>query len=349
MNAESERHRARLRWGTLSEETGEAGLVCRRCGISRPTLRKWGRRFQDEGGAGLSSRSRRPHHSPARVTGPDEVASIIKLRKERNLRPKGIQSELLSEEGRAFSTATNWKVVNRFDLDRVRAPKRPLGPKRCVCPTPAQLDTLQVSSGRIQFTAIDDCTRMRVLGLYDRKTAANTVRFLEGRTLEEVPFPIHRIQTDRGGEFFALTFQKALKHQRIKFRPTRPRSPHLNGNPNRLTDGNSGPRSTLPAANWSGSWTNGSTSTPGICPPLRPQGPNLLRAVLRSPLAHSLAGGCDRWVRSDLRTLPGAKPLPGLKGPESERMAVISTDCPCLTSHSRIHDTTSTPTRPERS
>ena len=232
MKAESERHRARLRWVTLFAETGDAGLVCRRCGISRPTLRKWWRRFQDEGEAGLSSRSRRPHHSPARVIGPDEVTSIIKLRKERNLGPKGIQSELLRVEGRTFSTATIWKVLNRLGLDRVRAPKRPLSPKRYARPTPGdrvQLDTMQVSSGRVQFTAIDDCTRMRVLGLYERKTAANAVRFLEERVLEEFPFPIQRIQTDRGGEFFALTFQKALKHQRIKFRPIRPRSPHLNG------------------------------------------------------------------------------------------------------------------------
>ena len=31
----------RLQWVRLYEETGNAGLVCHRCGISRPTLRKW--------------------------------------------------------------------------------------------------------------------------------------------------------------------------------------------------------------------------------------------------------------------------------------------------------------------
>ena len=45
----------------------------------------------------------------------------------------------------------------------------------------------------------------------------------------EFPFPIQRIQTDRGGEFFGLPFQQALRHYCIKFRPNRPRSPHLNG------------------------------------------------------------------------------------------------------------------------
>lgn len=33
--------RARLAWVLLYEETGDAGLTCLRCGISRPTLRLW--------------------------------------------------------------------------------------------------------------------------------------------------------------------------------------------------------------------------------------------------------------------------------------------------------------------
>jgi len=36
----------RLLWIRLYEEPGDAGFVCRRCGISRPTLRKWWRRFR---------------------------------------------------------------------------------------------------------------------------------------------------------------------------------------------------------------------------------------------------------------------------------------------------------------
>src|ERR1044072_1195383 len=48
----------RLGWIRLYEQVGNAGLVCRRCGISRPTLRKWWRRFQQHGDKGLSSKSR---------------------------------------------------------------------------------------------------------------------------------------------------------------------------------------------------------------------------------------------------------------------------------------------------
>jgi len=49
------------------------------------------------------------------------------------------------------------------------------------------------------------------------------------RLLEEMPFPIQRIQTDRGLEFFAEAVQRRLMEWGIKFRPTKPRSPHLNG------------------------------------------------------------------------------------------------------------------------
>jgi transposase-like protein len=45
--------KARLAWVELYAKTGDAGLVCRRCGISGPTLHKWWRRYQAEGKAGL--------------------------------------------------------------------------------------------------------------------------------------------------------------------------------------------------------------------------------------------------------------------------------------------------------
>src|SRR3954469_12759010 len=54
MDAEA---RTRLGWIRLYEQVGDAGLVCRRCGISRPTLRKWWRRYQAEGEAGLGARA----------------------------------------------------------------------------------------------------------------------------------------------------------------------------------------------------------------------------------------------------------------------------------------------------
>ncbi len=75
---------------------------------------------------------------------------------------------------------------------------------------------------------MDDCTRYRVLRVYARRTANNTLDFLD-RVLEEMPFPVQRIQTDRGREFFAVIVQERLKRYGIKFRPNKPASPRLNG------------------------------------------------------------------------------------------------------------------------
>ena len=77
--------RQRLQWVKLYEESGDAGLICRRCGISRPTLRKWWKRCQAQGINGLKSQSRRPHSSPSAKIGPDHEKLILELRSERNL------------------------------------------------------------------------------------------------------------------------------------------------------------------------------------------------------------------------------------------------------------------------
>ena len=64
--------------------------------------------------------------------------------------------------------------------------------------------------------------------LCKRRTAANTMDFIE-QILDEMPFPIQCVQTDRGAEFFAYKVQEMLMEYGIKNRPNKPASPHLNG------------------------------------------------------------------------------------------------------------------------
>jgi transposase-like protein len=45
--------RARRKWVELYAATKNASLVCRRCGISAPALRKWWRRYLAEAEGGL--------------------------------------------------------------------------------------------------------------------------------------------------------------------------------------------------------------------------------------------------------------------------------------------------------
>ena len=71
-------------------------------------------------------------------------------------------------------------------------------------------------------------TRMKVIRVYPNKKADSAVDFL-GEVMDSFPFPVQRVQTDWGIEFFNFKFQEELHEHYIKFRPFKPKSPHLNG------------------------------------------------------------------------------------------------------------------------
>ncbi len=92
----------RLKWIELHEETNNAGLVCLRCGISRPTLRKWYKRYKEKGLDGLQDVSRRPHSSPNTKIDNRIEDLILKLGKDRKLGARRIQNELLRDTNRFY-------------------------------------------------------------------------------------------------------------------------------------------------------------------------------------------------------------------------------------------------------
>jgi len=221
----------RLRWVELYEETGNAGLTCRRCGISRPTLRLWYRRWKSEGIEGLASMSRRPENSPNQKRTNEITTRILKMRRARNLGARRIQSELFREDMLRLSLATIHKVLSDENVKPLRAPPRGQHTKRYSRPIPGervQMDTCKIANGIYQYTAVDDCTRCRVLRIYKRRTAKNTLDFIDA-VIEEMGFAIQRFQTDRGTEFFAYKVQEKLQDYGIMFRPNKPGSPQLNG------------------------------------------------------------------------------------------------------------------------
>ena len=224
--------RRRLSWIAAYQALADAGAVCRRFGISRPTLRKWLRRYEAEGEAGLHDHNRRPHRSPGLKVDKRQEEQILDLRRERRLGVKRIRNEMQRLHEVRLSVATIHKVLVRHDLNVLPTRKRARHkPKRYSRPVPGdrvQMDTCKIRPGLYQFTAIDDCSRFLVAGLAPRRSAATTLAFLD-RVLEEMPFAIQRIQTDRGTEFFAEAVQRRLMAEAIRFRPVRPRSPHLNG------------------------------------------------------------------------------------------------------------------------
>jgi transposase InsO family protein len=223
--------RQRREWVKVYEQTRNAGISCLRCGISRPTFRQWWQRYQSEGLEGLKSRSRRPRSSPKQKIFAHEEERILSLSLERKMGARRIKNELYRHHTTNLSLATIHKVLVRNQVKPLIRKRRAKTWNRYERPIPGervQMDTCKIAPGLYQYTAVDDCTRCMVVGLYPRRTASNTLDFLE-RLFEEMYFPIQRIQTDRGREFFAYKVQEYLMEVGIKFRPIKPRSPHLNG------------------------------------------------------------------------------------------------------------------------
>lgn len=78
-----------------------------------------------------------------------------------------------------------------------------------------------------QFTAIDDCTRIRVLKVFDVCNQRTAIRFFD-EVARRLPFRILVVQTDNGAEFQSQ-FHWHLASLDVRHVYIRPRTPHLNG------------------------------------------------------------------------------------------------------------------------
>jgi transposase len=153
--------RKRLKWIKLYEKTKNASLVCHRCGISPPTLRKWWQRYQAPGEVGLQSQSHKPKTSPNHKVLNQEEQWILTLRRERNLGARRIQHELERLYSCHLSLSTIQKVLQRHRVKPLKRVQQSKGAKRYQKDIPGervQLDTCQIRTGLFQYTAIDDCT-----------------------------------------------------------------------------------------------------------------------------------------------------------------------------------------------
>ena len=218
----------RTKWISIYQQLGNITVAARRCGIARSTLQRWLKRQSVEG---LADKSRRPRQL-ARKKFDDTVENLVlDIRDKFNFGKIRICSHLFQHYQIKTSPATVARILKQNQCEPIKRYRKPQSFIRYSRPVPGdrvQIDVCKIKNGLYQYTAIDDCSRFRVLYTYKRKTATNTVDFLE-RLLEQFPYPIQRIQTDRGREFFAYLFQEKLMEYCIKFRPIKPRSPHLNG------------------------------------------------------------------------------------------------------------------------
>ena len=165
----------------------------------------------------------------------------------------GIYDELITKYGYSRSFSGMYYAAKRLGLGSKHKPKHPRKESRRYpeLTTPGekvQIDVKEVPysclKGAVkrdgkrlyQYTAIDECTRLRFVYGYDEHTPANSVDFLN-RLQQEFVFPVKTIQTDNGTEFTyrfisdtkKCPFEQELATRGINHKLIPPRTPWKNG------------------------------------------------------------------------------------------------------------------------
>jgi transposase InsO family protein len=225
----------------VEEVSGCVAATCRYYGISRNCYYKWLRRYEEEGFEGLKDRSSAPHRSP-KATRADVVEKVLWLRQRYHFGPAKIAMYLHRYHQVTISPSGVWRILHRAGVNRLptsqRYKRRETRWKRYEKQRPGhqlQVDVKFIEPlgqrGRkrryYQYTAIDDCTRLRVLRAYPRNDQMTAIAFID-HVLAKLPFHVDQVQTDNGQEF-GSTFHWHLIDKGIGHIRIRPHTPRLNG------------------------------------------------------------------------------------------------------------------------
>jgi transposase InsO family protein len=223
-----------------SQTTQNVAKTCRYYGISRKTFYKWVRRYEEHGESGLCDQSKRPIHFP-RETSKEVVSKVLYLRQTYHFGAGRISSYLKRYHEITLSSSTVHSILLRHGVNRLPANQRRYDRnkhhwKRYEKQQPGLrvqvdvkfLERIAGSNKRFyQFTAIDDCTRIRVLKIYDRCNQTTAIDFID-EVRRRLPFRILVVQTDNGAEFQSK-FHWHLQDLDIGHAYIKPHTPRLNG------------------------------------------------------------------------------------------------------------------------
>ena len=230
-----------------------------RSGISVRTIRSWKARFKKFGAEGLRSKSRAPKFVANKKDRSGVLAAaLVRLHTtEPGLTHLQTYVALTAEDSKDLVTRS-WiaRTRKRLGLTKKLKVKTNEHKLRYEIPTPGflQIDTKEVAKDDepgetlYQFTAIDECSRVRFLAGSLTKGAAAATKFLEDAVKYFASFGVvvQRAQTDNGTEFtlphnnatlFSYArgdtddaqFTKKCDELGIRHKLIKPRTPQLNG------------------------------------------------------------------------------------------------------------------------
>jgi transposase InsO family protein len=168
------------------------------------------------------------------------VRKILYLRQTYHFGPGRIAAYLQRFHRLVIAASSVHRILARHGLNRLPANQkhRPHGKRwqRYEKPQPGHrlqldvkfLERIPDTKTRLyQFTAIDDCTRIRVLKVFSACNQRTAIQFMDD-VVRRLPFRILVVQTDNGAEFQSR-FHWHLESLDIRHVYIRPRTPHLNG------------------------------------------------------------------------------------------------------------------------
>lgn len=203
--------------------------ACERMGKHRSYYYYWIKRYERGGWRALRDESRRPRRMP-RLSGPEKVTAVVRLRKKTGYGKERLHDEL-KDRGVIIPVATIGKILDREGL-LIRKRKYKTQKKHTRCYNllypgqRVQLDIKYVPAERCklgkqyyQYTVIDECTRMRYLAWHDSIWVKRSVETLQAAQ-KYFGFKIDTVQTDNGIEFtFDYTAQLTARHKEAKRHP----------------------------------------------------------------------------------------------------------------------------------
>jgi transposase InsO family protein len=250
MNRKAEQDIARkLKVLNHAKEIGNISKTCRYFGICRETFYSWRRAFEAGGNAALINNKPCPENHKLRVPRPIEE-KIVHLRTTYHFGPDMIVWHLQRYHDIRISRNGCYQVLKRNHLNRLpdnvkkRSRNKFTRYEKKVPGHHVQVDVkflfFKDEDGRrikrFQYTAIDDCTRIRALKIYDYHNQSSSIDFIN-YVIEKFPFRIKTIRTDNGHEF-QTRFQWHLSDLGMLHVYIKPATPRLNGKVERshLTD-----------------------------------------------------------------------------------------------------------------
>jgi transposase InsO family protein len=194
----------------LHQQGESLSALSRHHGIAREVLSRWWREYQHGGLAALQPRSRRPHHSPTRITAA-VVRRVLRLRQQRRS-AVWIARELELGQG------TVQRLLETHGLNQLPRPPRPT-PRRYEKQRPGELlhidlkylPALRNARNDYEFAAVDDFSREAVVTITTDQTSAAAAQFLE-HVLTRLPYRVEAVLTDNA---FAFTMRHAQHAERL--------------------------------------------------------------------------------------------------------------------------------------